>query len=92
MSTQFFLTVIESGPSSFGAFAPDLLGCIAFSESREELTLLFKLAAEAHCRELRQLGRQIPEATTKDINGVRAGVLSGEITLEWTEIEMPDAA
>ena len=35
-----YLVVIEQGPSSFGAYVPDLPGCIAAGESREEVASL----------------------------------------------------
>jgi predicted RNase H-like HicB family nuclease len=87
-----FLTVIESGPESFGAFAPDIQGCIAFSVSRDEVRSLFKVAAEAHLRELARIGMQIPSAETKEIPGLTIGTPSGAITLEWTAVELPVAA
>ena len=35
-----YLVVIEQGPSSFGAYVPDLPGCVAVGESRAEVTQL----------------------------------------------------
>jgi predicted RNase H-like HicB family nuclease len=85
------LTVIESGPASFGAFAPDIQGCIAFSISREEVTELFKLGAEAHLRELAKAGEELPIPMTTGIPGLTIGVQTGAITLEWTTITLPSA-
>jgi predicted RNase H-like HicB family nuclease len=87
-----FLTVIETGPESFGAFAPDIQGCAAFSISKDEVKLLFKAAAEAHLRELFKAGEQMPNAETTEIPGLTIGVPSGAITLEWTPVEFPVAA
>jgi predicted RNase H-like HicB family nuclease len=84
-----FLIVIETGPVSFGAFAPDIQGCAAFSVSKDEVKLLFKAAAEAHLRELLRAGEQLPIAGTTEIPGLTVGVPSGAITLEWTEVELP---
>jgi predicted RNase H-like HicB family nuclease len=92
LSSQKFLTVIETGPVSFGAFAPDIQGCAAFSISKDEVKLLFKTAAEAHLRELLKAGEQIPTAETTEIPGLTIGVPSGAITLEWTDVELPVAA
>jgi predicted RNase H-like HicB family nuclease len=83
------LTVIEAGPASFGAFAPDIQGCIAFSVSRDEVKLLFKLASEAHLREMAKAGKPLPTAETTEMPGLTVGVPSGAITLEWTEVELP---
>jgi predicted RNase H-like HicB family nuclease len=84
-----FLTVIETGPASFGAFAPDIQGCAAFSVSKDELKLLFKAAADAHLRELAKASEQMPVAETTEIPGLTIGVPSGAVTLEWTEVETP---
>ena len=89
MSSQMFLTVIEAGPVSFGAFAPDIQGCAAFSVSKDEVKLLFKVAAEAHIRELAKCGENLPAAETTEIPGLTVGVPSGAITLEWTAVELP---
>jgi predicted RNase H-like HicB family nuclease len=86
-----FLTVIETGPVSFGAFAPDIQGCAAFSTSKDEVKSLFKVAAEAHLRELAKCGEQLPAAETTEIPGLTIGVPSGAITLEWTAVEFPVA-
>lgn len=92
MNTQTFQTIIESGPESFGAFAPDIQGCIAFSVSREDLKSLFKLAVESHVRELVEAGEQLPLPETTGIPGLTIGVQSGSITLEWTTVMLPVAA
>jgi predicted RNase H-like HicB family nuclease len=86
------LTVIETGPVSFGAFAPDLQGCAAFSISKDEVKSLFKVAAKAHLRELAKCGEQLPGADTTEIPGLTIGVPSGAITLEWTAVELPVVA
>jgi predicted RNase H-like HicB family nuclease len=86
-----FLTVIEAGPVSFGAFAPDIQGCAAFSASKDEVRLLFKVAADAHLRELLKSGEQMPIAGATEIPGLAVGVPSGAITLDWTTVEFPGA-
>jgi len=87
-----FLTVIETGPLSFGAFAPDIQGCAAFSVSKDEVKSLFKVAADAHLRELAKCGEPLPTAETTEIPGLTVGVPSGAITLEWTTVELPAVA
>jgi predicted RNase H-like HicB family nuclease len=32
-----YLVVIEKGPKSYGAYVPDLPGCVAVGESRREV-------------------------------------------------------
>jgi predicted RNase H-like HicB family nuclease len=55
-----YLVVIERGPSSFGAYVPDLPGCVAVGESREEVETLIREAIEFHIEELREGGQPVP--------------------------------
>ena len=55
-----YLVVIEQGPSSFGAYVPDLPGCIAAGESREEVAILIQEAIELHIEALKAQGQQVP--------------------------------
>jgi predicted RNase H-like HicB family nuclease len=36
------LVVVEEGPSSFGAYVPDLPGCVGAGETREEALALIR--------------------------------------------------
>jgi predicted RNase H-like HicB family nuclease len=60
-----YLIIIEKGDQSFGAFAPDLPGCIAIGETAEEAERLMREAIEMHLRGLREDGLPIPEASTR---------------------------
>jgi predicted RNase H-like HicB family nuclease len=55
-----YLVVIEEGPTSFGAYVPDLPGCIAVGESREEVLATIHEAIELHLEGLREGGQPIP--------------------------------
>lgn len=55
-----YLVVIEQGPASFGAYVPDLPGCIAVGESREEVAILVQEAIELHIEDLRSQGQPVP--------------------------------
>ena len=59
-SNMQYLVVIEQGPNSFGAYVPDLPGCIAAGESREEVATLIQEAIEMHIEDLRAQGQQVP--------------------------------
>lgn len=59
-----FLVVIEEGPESFGAYVPDLPGCIAVGTTREEALVLMHEAIASHLEELRALGQGIPAPTS----------------------------
>lgn len=55
-----FLVVIEQGATSFGAHVPDLPGCIAVGETKEEVLQLIREAIEFHLDGLKQDGLTIP--------------------------------
>jgi predicted RNase H-like HicB family nuclease len=55
-----YLVVVEEGPKSFGAYVPDLPGCIAAAESREEVLTLIREAIEFHVEGLKEAGQPIP--------------------------------
>lgn len=56
-----YLVVVEEGPTSFGAYVPDLPGCIAAGESWEEVLQLIGEAIEFHLEGLEQEGQLIPK-------------------------------
>ena len=56
-----YLVVIERGPTSYGAYVPDLPGCVAAGESRAEVETLIRDAIEFHIEGLREEGRPLPE-------------------------------
>ena len=56
-----YAVVIEKGPTSYGAYVPDLPGCVAAAETREEVVQLIREAIEFHIEALREEGLPIPE-------------------------------
>jgi predicted RNase H-like HicB family nuclease len=59
-----YLVVIERGPSSFGAYVPDLPGCVAAGETRQEVEVLIRAAIELHLEGLREEGQPLPEPSS----------------------------
>jgi predicted RNase H-like HicB family nuclease len=55
-----YLVVVEKGSTSFGAYVPDLPGCIAVGDSREEVLKSIQDAIELHLEALRENGEPIP--------------------------------
>jgi predicted RNase H-like HicB family nuclease len=55
-----YLVVIEQGSNSFGAYVPDLPGCVAAGETREEVATLIHEAIELHIEDLKAQGHQVP--------------------------------
>ena len=60
-----YLIIIEEGENGFGASVPDLLGCIAAGETREEVIELIQEAIEFHLEDLRENDLEIPKPTSK---------------------------
>jgi predicted RNase H-like HicB family nuclease len=56
-----YTVVIEKGPTSFGAYVPDLPGCFAAAETRDEVVSLIKEAIEFHVEALREEGMPVPD-------------------------------
>jgi predicted RNase H-like HicB family nuclease len=59
-----YLVVLEHGPESWGAYVPDLPGCVAVGETREEAERLIREAIDFHLEGLRRDGDPIPEPTS----------------------------
>ena len=55
-----YAVVIEEGETSFGAYVPDLPGCVAAAETRAEVLRLIREAIEFHLEGLREDGELIP--------------------------------
>ncbi|MDP2833285.1 MAG: type II toxin-antitoxin system HicB family antitoxin [Pseudomonadota bacterium] len=55
-----YMVVVEQGPSSYGAYVPDLPGCVAVGESEQEALQLIQEAIEFHLEGLREGGQGIP--------------------------------
>ena len=59
-----FVVIIEKGETSFGAYVPDLPGCIAAAETKEEVLRLIHEAIEFHVEGLRQDDQPIPKPSS----------------------------
>ena len=55
-----YAVIVEEGDTSFGAHVPDLPGCVAVAETRQEVLELIQEAIEFHLEGLRQDGQPIP--------------------------------
>jgi predicted RNA binding protein YcfA (HicA-like mRNA interferase family)/predicted RNase H-like HicB family nuclease len=60
-SPMRYMVVIEQGSDSFGAYVPDLPGCIAAAETREEVLRLIREAIEFHLEGLKDEGTALPQ-------------------------------
>lgn len=55
-----FTVVFEQGPTSVGAYVPDLPGCVAVGTTREEAYRLITEAIQMHLEGLREDGEPLP--------------------------------
>jgi len=62
-----YLVIIERAESNYGAFSPDLPGCVATGETLEEVEQNMRDAIEFHLEGMRLHGELIPEPSTQSI-------------------------
>jgi predicted RNase H-like HicB family nuclease len=55
-----YMVVLEKGATSYGAFVPDLPGCIAVGETRDEALTLIREAVQFHLEDMQAEGFRIP--------------------------------
>lgn len=60
-----YMVVIERGGNSWGSHVPDLPGCIAVGETRDEVVQLIREAIDFHIETLRQDGRPVPSPSSE---------------------------
>ena len=79
---------IEKGPSSYGAYAPDLPGCVAAAESKEEVSKLIAEAVEIYVEEMRKDGIPLPVPQHSGVAESRS-VYGEEDEIETVEVVVP---
>ncbi len=55
-----YTVVIEEGNEGFGAYVPDLPGCVAVAETRSAVVQMIHEAIEFHIEGMREEGLDIP--------------------------------
>jgi predicted RNase H-like HicB family nuclease len=65
MAWMRHMVVVERGETSWGAHAPDLPGCVAVGETREEVLRLIREAIEFRIDGLRQDGMPVPPPSSE---------------------------
>jgi predicted RNase H-like HicB family nuclease len=60
-----YLVVVEEGENGFGAYVPDLPGCVAAAESRKEVVTLIQEAIEFHIEGLMMSGDPVPKPISR---------------------------
>lgn len=60
-----YLVVIEKGRIGYGAYVPDLPGCVAAADSRKEVLKLIREGIKLHLEAMIEAGEPIPPATSR---------------------------
>ena len=56
-----YVVIFEKGENSYGAYVPDLPGCIAVGETLEEVSALIVEAIAFHIEALQDAGELVPQ-------------------------------
>lgn len=59
-----YTVIYEQGPTSWGAYVPDLPGVISVGDTREEVARLIQEAIELHLEGMREEGLPIPRPSS----------------------------
>ncbi|OGI38549.1 MAG: hypothetical protein A2V91_05905 [Candidatus Muproteobacteria bacterium RBG_16_64_10] len=59
-----YAVILEKGPEGYGAYVPDLPGCVAVGKTRAEVMKLIQEAIEFHIEGLREEGRHVPKPSS----------------------------
>ena len=60
-----YAVIIEKGPTSFGAYVPDLPGCVAVAKTAGEVKRLIAEAIAQHLEGMREDGLAVPEPSSE---------------------------
>ena len=59
-----YVVVIEKAPENYGAYVPDLPGCVSVGDTFAEMLSMIEEAIEFHLDGIREDGEPIPPPTT----------------------------
>jgi len=62
-----YTIIIEKGQNAYGAYVPDLPGCVAVADTEEEVRELIKEAIEFHLESYKIENKRIPKIRTKTL-------------------------
>ena len=63
-SDSRYAIVVEKGPANYGAYVPDLPGCVAAAETKDEVLKLIREAIKFHLDGMREEGLAIPQPSS----------------------------
>ncbi|RAY15753.1 type II toxin-antitoxin system HicB family antitoxin [Actinomadura craniellae] len=69
---RYAVVVERADDGGYGAYAPDLPGCVAVGETEEETLALMREAIVFHLEGLREAGAEVPEPSTVSVAVIEA--------------------
>ncbi len=60
-----YVVIIEQGATSYGAYVPDLPGCVAVGETQAEVMQLIQEAILLHLESMRETGVAAPQPRSR---------------------------
>jgi predicted RNase H-like HicB family nuclease len=60
-----YTIILEKGAKSYGAYVPDLPGCVAVGRSAAEVRKLIREAITLHLEDMRERGEKPPRSQSK---------------------------
>jgi predicted RNase H-like HicB family nuclease len=58
-----YLVIIEKEKGTYGAYVPDLPGCVAVAKTKLRVRKLIEQAIALHLKDMRATGQKIPQPT-----------------------------
>ena len=65
MTPMKYLVIVEKGETGYGAYVPDLPGCVAAADTRQEVVELIREAIEFHIETMGADGESVPKPTSQ---------------------------
>ena len=59
-----YVVIVEQGENGFGAYVPDLPGCVAVGQTKDKALRLIQEAIELHLESMREEGLTPPEPSS----------------------------
>jgi len=59
-----YTIIVEKGETSYGAYVPDLPGCVAVGKSKTEVLKLIREAVEFHLEGIKEEGLKVPQPSS----------------------------
>ena len=59
-----YIVILERGKTSYGAYVPDLPGCVAVGETKDDALRLIREAIDGHISQMKKDGLSVPEPSS----------------------------